>query len=171
MNNPLIKNIIGFIVLIIVQVLVLNNMNLGGYLNPYIYVLFLLLLPANINRSLLLIIAFITGLTIDYFANTLGLHAAASVFLAFLRPGMINLFFRNHEFTSGEEPGPASIGFVGFFRYTLVLVFMHQLVLFFLEVLSFNHFSQTLYRVLLSTILTTFIILIAVMLFGKRKKK
>ena len=97
-------------VLILVQVLVLNNMNLGGYLNPYIYVLFLLLLPANINRSLLLIIAFITGLTIDYFGNTLGLHAAASVFLAFLRPGVINLLFRNHEFTSGEEPlGTATI--------------------------------------------------------------
>ena len=102
MNNPLVKNIIRFIVLILVQVLVLNNMNLGGYLNPYIYVLFLLLLPANINRSLLLIIAFITGLTIDYFANTLGLHAAASVFLAFLRPGTINLLFRNQAWSIDE---------------------------------------------------------------------
>ena len=155
----------------LVQVLVLNNMNLGGYMNPYIYVLFILLLPANTNRSLLLIIAFFTGLTVDYFANTLGLHAAASVFIAYMRPGTLHLFFRNHEFVSGEEPGPSSIGVGGFFRYTIVLVFMHQLLLFYLEVLSFNHFFTTLYRVLLSTILSTFIILIAVLLFGKRKKK
>jgi len=155
----------------LIQVFVLNNMNLGGYMNPYIYVLFILLLPANINRSLLLIIAFFTGLTVDYFANTLGLHAAASVFLAYLRPGTIRLFFRNYEFGAGDEPSPAFIGLGGFFRYTLVLVFMHQLLLFYLEVLSFNHFFTTLYRVLLSTILSVFIILIAVMLFGGRKKK
>jgi len=155
----------------LIQVFVLNNMNLGGYMNPYIYVLFILLLPANINRSLLLFVAFFTGLTVDYFANTFGLHAAASVFLAYLRPGTIRLFFRNYEFGTDDEPSPALIGLGGFFRYTLVLVFMHQLLLFYLEVLSFNHFFTTLYRVVLSTILSTFIILIAVMLFGKRKKK
>lgn len=155
----------------LIQVLVLNNMNLGGYMIPYIYVLFLLLLPANINRSLLLIIAFFTGLTVDFFGNTLGLHAAASVFLAYLRPGTIHLLFRNYEFGSAEEPGPASIGVGEFFKYTIVLVFMHQLLLFYLEVLSFNHFFHTLYRILLSTVLSTFIILIAVLLFGKRKKK
>jgi len=171
MNSLLGRNIIRFIILILVQVLVLNNMNLGGYMNPYIYILFILLLPANMNRSLLLIIAFFTGLTIDFFAHTLGLHAAASVFIAYLRPGTIQLFFRNYEFASGEEPNPASIGIGGFFRYTIVLVFMHQLLLFYLEVLSFNHFFVTLYRVALSTILSTFIILIAMLLFGKRKKK
>jgi len=61
-------------------------------MNPYIYILFILLLPANTNRSLLLIIAFFTGLTVDFFAHTLGLHAAASVFIAYLRPGTIRLF-------------------------------------------------------------------------------
>ncbi len=171
MNNIFVKNIVRFVVLMLIQVLVLNNMNLGGYMNPYIYLLFILLLPANINRSLLLIIAFFTGLTVDFFGNTLGLHAAASVFLAYLRPGTLGLFFRNHEFDQGEEPNPTSIGFVGFIRYTLVLVFMHQLLLFYLEVLSLNHFFITFYRILLSTILSTFIMLIAMLLFGKRKKK
>lgn len=171
MNSPLVKNIIRFIILILIQVLVLNNMNLGGYMNPYIYILFLLLLPANINRSLLLFIAFLSGLTIDYFAHTLGLHSAASVFLAYLRPGTIRLFFRNYEFASGEEPGPASISIGGFLKYTIVLVFMHQLLLFYLEILSLNYFFITLYRVFLSTILSTFIIIVAMLLFGKRKKK
>lgn len=171
MNNLFVRNIFRFIVLILLQVLVLNNMNLGGYMNPYIYILFLLLLPANINRSFLLIVAFGTGLTVDYFGNTLGLHASASVFLAFLRPGILQLLFRNHEFASGEEPGPSSIGVGGFLRFTIILVFMHQLLLFYLEVLSFNHFFQTLYRVFLSTLLSTFIILITVLLTTKRRKK
>ncbi len=171
MNNTLIRNIIRFVILMLIQVLVLNNMNLGGYMNPYIYVLFLLLLPSNINKSLLLIIAFITGLTIDFFGNTLGLHAAVCVFIAFLRPGTINLLFRYYEFSPGEEPGPSAIGIRGFLKYTLLLVFVHQLLLFYLEVLSFNHFLITLYKVVLSTALSTFIILIAVLLFTKRKIK
>lgn len=155
----------------LVQVLILNNMNLSGYMNPYIYVLFLLLLPAKINRSLLLIIAFVTGLIVDYFGNTPGLHAAACVFLAFLRPVTIHLMFRNHEFEVKEEPGPASIRIGGFLKYALLLVFMHQLILFYLEVLSFNHFFNTLYRVVLSTVLSTIIILIAMLVFSKRRKK
>jgi hypothetical protein len=155
----------------LVQVLVLNNMNLGGYMNPYIYLLFILLLPSNINRSLLLLIAFLTGLTIDFFGNTLGLHAAACVFLAFLRPGTIHAMFRYYEFNQGEEPGPSTIGLWGFLRYALVLVFVHQLLLFYLEILSFSNFFQTLIRVLLSTALSTSIMMIAVMLFGKRKRR
>ncbi|HJN06184.1 MAG TPA: rod shape-determining protein MreD [Bacteroidales bacterium] len=171
MNNVVLRNIIRFVILMLIQVLVLNNMNLGGYMNPYIYVLFLLLLPSNINRSLLLIIAFVTGLTVDFFGNTLGLHAAACVLLAFLRPGTINLMFRYYEFNPGEEPGPAAIGVRGFLKYALVLVFAHQLLLFYLEVLSISHFFITLYKVVLSTALSTFIMLIAVLLFTKRKIK
>ena len=171
MNNPLIKNTVRFVILILVQVLVFNNMNLGGYLHPYIYVLFILLLPVNINRSLLLILAFFTGLTIDYFAGTLGINAAASVLVAYLRPGTIRLFFGNQEFTSGESIGLTSVGIFGFFKYSIVLIFMHQLLLFYLEVLSFNHFFFTLNKVLLSTLLSTFIILITMLIFSKRSKK
>lgn len=170
MNNIFVKNIIRFVILMLIQVLVFNNMNLGGYMHPYIYVLFLLLLPININRSLLLIFAFFTGLTIDYFAGTMGINASASVLLAYLRPGTIRLFFRNQNFLSKEEPGLSSFGVIGFLKYTIVLVFMHQLLLFFMEVLSFIHFFYTIQEVILSTLLSTFIILISMLLFGKRAK-
>lgn len=169
MNNPVFRNIVRFVFLVLIQVLILNNMNLGGYLNPYIYVLFILLLPADINKSFLLILAFFTGLTIDYFGNTLGLHAAATVLLAFARPGILNLFFKNIEFGKGEEPGLAKIGIGGFLRYTLVLVFIHHFALFMLEVFSFNDFLTTLYRITLSTLLSTLIIMITVMLFSRKK--
>lgn len=171
MNNTLVRNIVRFISLILVQVLVLNNMNLSGFLNPYIYILTIVLLPANINKSLLLIIAFITGLTVDYFANTLGLHASACVAIAFMRPGIIKLFFRNYEFGSGEEPGPSSIGYRGFLRYIISLVFVHQLILFYMEVLSLNHFFFTFGKVILSTIISVVIMIITVLIFGKRRKR
>jgi rod shape-determining protein MreD len=145
-------------------------MNLGGYMHPYIYILFLLLLPININRSLLLLIAFFTGITIDYFTRTMGINASASVLLAYLRPGTIRLFFGNHDFSSKEEPGLSSFGLIGFFKYIIVLVFISQLLLFFMEVLSFNNILYTIQQVILSTLLSTFIIFIVMLFFGKRAK-
>lgn len=169
MNSIILKNIVRFVFLVLAQVLVLNNINLGGYINPYIYVLFILLLPVNINKSLLLILAFLSGLTIDFFGNTLGLHAASSVLLAFVRPGLINLFFSNLEFGTDEEPGLSKLGLGGFLRYTFVLVFIHHSALFFLEIFSLSDFLSTLYRILLSTLVTTLFIIIIVLFFSKRK--
>lgn len=169
MNSALFRNIIRFVLLISLQVLLLNNMNLSGYLNPTIYILFILLLPADINKSLLLLLAFATGYIIDMFTNTPGLNAAASVMMAFVMPSMRNLFFKNIDFSPGEEPNLKKVGLGSFFRYTLVLVFIHHFTLFFLESFSFSLFFFILARILLGTLLSTFIILIIMLLFSRRK--
>lgn len=75
--------------------LVLNKIEIGGilngYFNPFLYIMFILMLPVNINKVLLLFIAFLTGLTIDIFSGTPGMHASACLVLAFIRPGFLNL--------------------------------------------------------------------------------
>jgi rod shape-determining protein MreD len=170
MNHTLIINFLRFILLTLLQVLVFNNMDLGGYLTPAVYVLFILLLPETINKSLLLLLGFFTGLTIDIFLNTPGLHAGATVLMAFARPGVLRLFFRNLEFSTGEAPGLVKLGISGFIRYALVLIFIQHLALFLLESFSFQHFGQTLYRTFLSSLLTLLIILIVVLSTTTRKK-
>lgn len=75
------KYAIMFVSLVLVQVLILNNIQFSGFVNPYVYVLFILLLPFTIPGYLLLGLSFLMGISIDIFSNTLGLHAAASVFL------------------------------------------------------------------------------------------
>lgn len=169
MNSVLFKNIVRFLFLVLIQVFVFNNMNLGGYMNPYIYVLFILLLPVDISKSLLLVLAFFLGLTIDYFGNTLGLHASATLLMVFARPAVLNLFFSNIEFNPGEEPSLTRLKFGGFFRYVFTLVFIHHFTLFMLEVFSFDNFLYTLYRIMLSTLLTMLLIFISMLLFSKKK--
>ena len=171
MNHTLLINIARFILLLLLQVLVFNNMNLGGYLTPAIYVLFILLLPQSINKSMLLILGFGTGLTIDLFLNTPGLHAGATVLMAFARPGIIRLFFRNLEFSSGEAPDVLKLGLGGFFRYAFVLIFIQHMALFLLEVFSFKDIGFTLYRSFLSALLTTLLIMALVLVTTKRKKR
>ena len=99
------QNIVRFVLLILVQVFVLDNIQFLGYATPMIYVLFILSLPVRFHRGALLILAFVMGLIIDMFSNTMGLHAFASVFVAFLRTPVIRMFvpldeglIRRHHF-------------------------------------------------------------------------
>ena len=147
----------------------LTNFSNIDWIIVSVYILFILLLPADMNKSGVLILAFLTGITIDIFGNTPGLHAAATVFMAYLRPSVFKLFFINIEFSGSDEAGPSKVGLGGFFKYALVMVFLHHCVLFTLEVLSFTNMLFTLYSILLSTLVTTFLIMVIVMFFSKRK--
>ena len=169
MISPLFRNIVRFALLIALQLFVLNGMNMGGYINPYVYLLFILLLPAEMNRNTVLILGFVTGMTIDIFGNTPGLHTAATVAMAYFRPGVLRLFFPQAEFGVNDEPTPTRLGLGGFLRYSIVLVFIHHMVLFMLEAMSLNHFFRTMLSVLLSELATIVMILILVMFFSRRK--
>ena len=169
MKNSWVKNTFRFVALVLLQVLVLNNMNLGGYIHPTIYVLFILLLPVRMNKNLVMLLAFLTGLTIDYFGNTLGLHAGASVLLAFARPGVLKLFFKPIDFSKNDDANLKKIGIGGFVRYTFVLVFIHHSALFLFETLDFSRLHFTIIQILLSSVVTTLGILVVVMVFSPRK--
>ena len=156
----LIKYGIMFISLVLIQVLILNQVQFSGFVNPYIYILFILLLPLSTPRYLLLILAFLIGLTIDVFSNSLGIHAAASVFIAYLRPLVIR-FISNREEDRNDYPGLLQNKFSWFLSYVSILVFLHHLVLFNLEVFSFSNFGNTFYRVILSSVFSIFVIVLS----------
>ena len=90
MNNFILKHIIRFIVLITIQILVMNNVLFMGYINPFIYILFLLLLPFDTSRWLILILAFCLGISVDAFQNTMGLHDFSCVLIAYCRQPILN---------------------------------------------------------------------------------
>jgi rod shape-determining protein MreD len=171
MNNLWVKNIIRFVLLIFLQVLVLDTVQFGGFVIPYIYLLFILLLPLDINKSFLLILAFVTGLTVDLFENTPGLQTAALVFMAFARPGVIRFYFPGLEFSKGEEPGLSKFGVGGFLKYTFSLVLFHQTALTFLEVFSLHHFWQNLGQIVVNALATTLGILVTVLLFTSKNRR
>lgn len=151
------RNIIRFVILVLVQVLVLDNIQFLGYINPYLYVFFILALPVRTPRWLSLVAAFILGLTIDAFSNTMGLHAFASVLIAFLRNPIIKLFTTIDE-GANPEPSFVSLGAWVYIRYATVLVLIHHIALFFLESFSFVDVGFLLVKILLSTLVTLLLI-------------
>lgn len=147
-------------VLVFVQVLFLNQVQISGFVNPYIYILFVMLLPLNSPRYVVLIGAFLVGLSVDVFSNTLGIHAFASVFVSYLRPLIIRVI-TNREEDMSDYPGLAQNGFMWFLKYAVLMVVIHHVMLFYVEVFSFSNFLGTLYRAFLSSIFSIFVIVLS----------
>jgi len=161
MINLYVRNIGRFIVLVLFQVLVLNNIQFSGYVNPFMYVLFILLLPFETPRWLLLLSGFLLGLSVDIFSNTLGLHASATVFMAFMRPYVLRIISPRDGYETGTFPRVFYYGVTWFLNYAIILVVMHHLFLFYIEVFRFAEFFRTLLRVILSASFSILIIVIS----------
>lgn len=157
-----------FIVLVTAQVFVFDKIQLNGYINPYVYVLFILMLPFDISGILLLLSSFFLGLTIDLFNHTPGMHAAASTFMAFSRPGIIRLVGRREDVQPGDYPSIRETGIPWFVAYTGILVFLHHFLLFYIEVFRISEFFPVLLRVFINSLLSTGLIIIIQFLFYSR---
>lgn len=154
-------NIIRFIFLALLQVLVLDNINLGGYINPFLYVLFILLLPFETPKAMLLIFAFAMGLTIDIFNDSLGLHCASLVLMAYLRPVVLGVIAPRDGYDPGSFPRVYYFGLNWYLRYSILLVTIHHTTYYFLEAFSFENFIDTLLKIILSTIFSLFLIILS----------
>lgn len=156
-----------FLLLTALQVLLLNNIQLSGYINPYIYILFILVLPVRFPKLLSLILAFICGLSIDLFTNTAGMHAAATVLMTYSRPAALRIFSPRDGYEAESVPSMNKLGFNWFVVYASVMILIHHFALFFIEVFTFSEFFHTLTRVLFSAAASLLVILIAQFLTGK----
>lgn len=154
MISELVKNIGRFAVLLLLQVLIVKNINLGRYFIFFPYVLFILLLPFNTSRPLVLLVAFVYGLCIDLFYDTQGMHASACVFMGLARGFVLKLLAPREGYDESNKPTLAYMGAAWFTSYALSLIFLHHLLLFYLEAFSFYEFFRTFLRAICSTIAT-----------------
>jgi rod shape-determining protein MreD len=159
---------VQFLLLVAFQVLILNNVELAGYMNPYLYIIFILILPANMNRITLMLIAFGLGFTIDIFENSGGLHASATVLLAFLRPYLFRLI-AGPSSTELQRMNIQTLGVGRFMILAAFAVFIHHFWLFFLESFSFRNLLQVIIRTFLSGLFTLFLIYLAQLLVYRKQ--
>lgn len=155
--NSILRSILTFILLALVQVFILNRIHLFGYATPMLYIYFILTLSQDVPHNRMMLWAFLLGLIIDAFSNTLGIHAAASTLTAFLRPALIRLFFIRDE---GEPftPGLHTMG-SAFRRYALLAVFIHHTLVVILQYFSFAYPIQMGITIASSTLLTMLLVM------------
>ena len=171
MTNTIIRNIIRFFVLVLVQVLIVKNIELGRFVNPFVYVLFILVLPFETPKWLLLVAGFFLGITIDMFYDTSGMHAAACVLMAYIRPGVLKLFSPRDGYEFGTQPSVQYLGIPWFLSYAGILVLIHHLVLFYIEIFRFSEFFSTFFRVIVSSIFTLLLVVISQYLVQRKKEQ
>ncbi|HAM11672.1 MAG: rod shape-determining protein MreD [Bacteroidetes bacterium GWE2_41_25] len=160
MINSILRFSLIFILLVLLQVLLFNNIQFSGYVNPYIYIIFILLLPVEIPSWLLLILSFCMGMVIDFYSGSPGMHSSASVLAGFVRPFVLRFISPRDGYEPGASPSMLIYGFRWFLFYSLTIVIIHHTALFYLEVFRFTDFFRTLLRVMLSSLFTIIFVLI-----------
>lgn len=170
MNKNLI-HIIRFVVLVLAQVLLVNHIRLGGYVHPYIYVIFIMLLPVTMPKWQVLALGFVLGFCVDMFTGTPGLHAGVTTLMAFCRPAVLRLVSGHQKLENVHEPNIGQLGGSWFLRYVACLVIVHHFALFFLESFSFRLMAQVLLRIVVSVPVSIFLIMMILYLFNSERKK
>jgi rod shape-determining protein MreD len=169
MFNKIFQNVKRFIFLMLLQVMVLNHVQWSGYINPYVYILFVMMLPVETPRWLVLLFGMLCGLIIDMFGNSGGMHAAATVLMAFMRPYVLNFVSSREEYDTEISLSPQRMGLKWFVAYSSIMILMHHFAYFYIEVFRFSEFFITFFKALLNSLITFLIILLGIFLFGKKK--
>lgn len=160
-------NIIRFLVLLLVQVILFNHINFLGYINPYVYILFMAFYPVKSNRILFMLSSFLLGLLVDMFLDTGGIHAAASVTAAYARPVILKFAFGVMYENQKIKFSTIDIGSLAV--YIALLVLVHHFVLFYLEIFSISKILLVLKKTLFSGIFTIFLSVIFTVIFSRKK--
>ncbi|MBD8488535.1 rod shape-determining protein MreD [Echinicola sp. CAU 1574] len=171
MNSKNIISSVGAIVLyFLIQILVLKNLVLFGMAFCFLYIIYLLLLPIEIKTIPLMLIAFILGFAIDIFYDSMGLHTASAVVLAFLRKPWLQVITPTGGYDSNTPPSLLNMGIGWFLMYSLPLILIHQLTFFFIDNIATSLYIPMIYRTLSSTAFTFIIGVIVQVLFYKKRR-
>ena len=159
-----------FFVMVILQVFLFSRIGISIYVNPLVYIAFLILLPMEIAGALLLVLGMVLGMTVDFFMGTAGINTIATLFAAFCRPAGLTLLVGKDEVKEGGVPNVNRIGLKRFLRYAGVIVLLHGTVFFVLESLTWSFFYLTLLRIICSSVITLLLVYFCQKLFAVNRQ-
>jgi len=152
------KQLGRYIVVMLLQVLLFDQLQLLGVCHPYIYILCLLMMPITLPHSVDMLIGAAAGLVMDVFCNSLGIHTAACILIMFLRPYLIGAFVNDKD-RLNEQISLRAIGMEALLKYTVILVLLHHLIVFSLAAWSWAHIGFVLLETLVSGAITIGVII------------
>ena len=172
MNN-LLKNSARFILLLLIQIIILNEIPpIHQFITPYLYFIFILWLPFGTSRIATTLLGFAIGYTLDMFTNTPGLHAAAASLIGYIRPTILNILLAQEVSEElSKEPSIGTMGWGPFMIYLFSITFIHHFYLVLLEWLQFGDFGYFIGKVFFTSVMSMLLILLAELLLNRRKLK
>lgn len=171
MTKTIIRFIIIFIVLILAQVVVFNHLVLLGVAVPFVFIYGIIKLPVTLNVNWTMTLAFLTGLIVDIFSDTVGMNALACTIFAVTRIPVLRLYFPREEDMTDPEPSLRSLGPAIYMKYLASLSLLYSLLFFTIEAMSFFNFTRLLLCISGSAALTFLFILAIESLTSKQREK
>lgn len=165
------KYLFVFVLLVLMQVLLFNNIRINGYINPQVYLFYVLMLPVHVRGYVLLLSAFLLGFVVDSFSDSMAIHTMSTLFMAFCRPAVLRMLTGKVSLDALESPSFYSFGTVSLLLYSFMLILLHHTALFLLELFRFDELTQTFSRVLASSLVTLAFVVIAFALMEKEAIK
>ena len=171
MSKNGINLIILFLILIITQVIICNNICLFNVAVPIIFIYLIIRLPMTLNINYVLTISFIMGLIIDIFSNTQGMHALSCTIIAFVRKPLLKLYIPREEDITDGDVSIKSIGFASYFKYLLSIILIYCTCVFVVESFSLFNIYRLITQIISSSIISLIIILGIDRISNKQREK
>lgn len=149
---------LSVIVYTLIQVLVLRNLVFFDVAFCFAYISVVLFLPSSTPTSVVLLVAFLTGLVVDMFYNTAGLHTSATLLIAYLRGFILKVLFPSKGLENEIVISIEGMGMERFIRYIVIMTFIHHTYLFFVEAGNFNLFLNTSLKIVSSVLFSSVVI-------------
>jgi len=171
MNNKWVKYSLIFILIVLIQGLVVNNIQINEYFNPMVYPIMIMMLPFELNAIITMGVALVLGISVDAFSNTFGLHASSALFIGYLRPTIMKYIRPKEGYDISLLPSIQDMGTTWFLAYASVVILAHHLWFFSFEILRFDLFMLILAKTFLSFIFSIGLIILFQYIFYKPSKK
>lgn len=171
MNNIWVKYGMIFVLIVLLQGLVVNNIEMDEMINPMIYPIMILLLPFELNLFATMFVALILGISVDAFSNTFGLHASSALLIGYFRPAILNYIKPRDGYDPGLLPTIHDMGIMWFMIYGSIILFLHHLWFFTFEILRFDLIILLLGKTFFSLIFSLVLIVLFQYIFYKTSKK
>ncbi len=168
MNSDFFKYSLLLILLPFLQVSIFSNIDFMGYINPYLYVIFVFVFPLNKDKTSLLISSFLLGLFLDFLTNDGGIHAFSLVFVAYIRLFVLQIITQKSD-SDIENLNIRKISYLNLLVWISILTFIHHFILFSFEQFSFKQFNSLLLKTFLTSIFSIVLIIFGLQLFMKKR--
>ena len=139
-----------FLIVSLLQIYLFNNLAIGSWFSPLVYLAFLVLLPLETPPIVMLLLGLVTGMCMDATMGIAGINTLATLPVAFLRPKLIHALSAREDLRDDGVPSPARMGKPLFWSYVVLMILIHHSLFFTLEALSWHHLLRTILRILLS---------------------
>lgn len=171
MNKTALHYIFLFIVIMLAQGIVFNNLVLFNCAMPFVFVYLILSMPITWSTNICLLAGFLTGLCADALADTYGMNTLCCTLVTFMRKPLIHLYIQRDDDLAGQCPGMRSMGTEAYLKYAATVVPIYCILVFLIEAFSFFNFWRLLTRILASSAYTLLVIYAIDSLYLNRREK